>query len=170
MLLKTEDVKLLVLGTIETAGSGCFCPENAILKSLLRHLILTKEDFVILDMEAGTEHLGRGTAKGLDLLLIVVEAGSRSVETASRIKKLANDLGIENMALIVNKVPSETEEKEIVGNLSALDLPIYAILPFKLQLIEADLKDESPLDYYKSEDIIGKMMDLKAKILNAEPI
>jgi CO dehydrogenase maturation factor len=162
-----DNVKLLVLGTIETAGSGCFCPENAILKSLLRHLILTKDDFVILDMEAGTEHLGRGTAKGLDLMLIVVEAGSRSIETAARIKKLASDLGIENIALVVNKVPSETEEKEIRENLSALNLPIFAVLPFKMQFIEADLKDESPLDYYNSEEIIGKMVDLKEEILKA---
>jgi CO dehydrogenase maturation factor len=163
-----DGVKLLVLGTIETAGSGCFCPENAILKSLLRHLILAKEDFVLLDMEAGTEHLGRGTARGLDLLLIVVEAGSRSVETASRIKKLAGDLGIKNIALVVNKVPSETEEKKIIDSLSVLNLPVFAILPFKLQLIEADLKDESPLDYYKSDEIIGKMVDLKQKVLNAK--
>jgi len=159
-----DNVKLLVLGTIETGGSGCFCPENAILKSLLRNLIITKEEFVVLDMEAGTEHLGRGTAKGLDLLLIVVEAGTRSIETATRIKKLATDIGIKNIALVINKVPSETDEKEIIETLSTLDLPVFAILPFKTEFIEADLKDESPMDYYKSDDILNKMIDLKDNI------
>ena len=161
-----DDVKLLLLGTIDTAGRGCFCPENALLKSLLRHLILNEEDFIILDMEAGTEHLGRGTARGLDLLLIVVEPGRRSLETAVRIKNLAEDLDIEKMGIVINKVPSETEERELLEQLSPIGLPILAMLPFNLQLIDADLHDRSPFDHDQTENIMSVMEELKNKILS----
>jgi CO dehydrogenase maturation factor len=161
-----DNVKLLLLGTIDTAGRGCFCPENALLKSLLRHLILTEGDFIILDMEAGTEHLGRGTARGLDLLLIVVEPGKRSLETASRIKKLAEELDITRIGLVVNKVPPETDMKDLEAQLSAVDLPVLATIPFNLQLIDADLHDRSPFDYQNTEDISSIMIDLKDKVLN----
>ncbi|UCH90374.1 MAG: P-loop NTPase [Thermoplasmata archaeon] len=161
-----DNVKLLVLGTIDTAGAGCFCPENALLKSLLRHLILKSDEYVILDMEAGTEHLGRGTAKGLDLLIIVVEPGRRAVETAIRIKKLANDLEISSIGIVLNKINSELEEKELREQLSGLDLPILAAIPYNINLVEADLHDESPFDYKNTENIFSKMKKLKERIHN----
>jgi CO dehydrogenase maturation factor len=124
-----DGVTLLVMGTIDKGGSGCICPENAFLRSLLRHTLF-KENTVIMDMEAGIEHLGRGTAKGVDLLLAVVEPGMRSVETVGRIKTLGADIGIKNMAAVMNK----------------MGIPLLAIIPHDPALIKADMENKAPLD------------------------
>ncbi len=98
-----DNVKLLVMGTIERGGSGCMCPASSFLKALLRHVILKLNSVVILDMEAGVEHLGRGITKGIDYMLIVVEPGARSIETAGRIAELARQIDISKIGAIINK-------------------------------------------------------------------
>ncbi|MEW5816738.1 MAG: P-loop NTPase [Spirochaetota bacterium] len=102
-------IKLLVMGTIARGGGGCACPENAFLKSLLSHLVLSGDEWVLLDMEAGIEHLGRGTAVGVDLMIVVVEPNKTSFETALRIKKLSSDLGLKKLGLIANKIQNLEE-------------------------------------------------------------
>ena len=102
--LKHDNITLLTMGTINLGGGGCACPENAFLKSLLSHLVLTREEWVILDMEAGIEHLGRGTALGVDVMVVVVEPSMTSIETAFRIQKLSADIGIKRVALVGNKI------------------------------------------------------------------
>lgn len=87
-------VKLLVLGTVETAGSGCVCPEHVMLKRIINHLVLRSNDVVILDMEAGLEHLGRGTTEGMDQFIVVIEPGARSIQTYKNVKRLAAELGV----------------------------------------------------------------------------
>jgi CO dehydrogenase maturation factor len=160
-----DNVKLLILGTIETGGRGCFCPENALLKGLLRHLILKREDVIILDMEAGTEHLGRGTAKGLDMLIIVVEPGRRAVETAGRIQNLAHDLDIKNIGLVLNKLNSRSEEEQLRDQVSKLNIPVLAAVPYNINLVEADLQGESPFDFHDTDNILNQMQQLKNQIL-----
>lgn len=86
-------VKLLVLGTVDTAGSGCVCPEHVILKRIISHLVLRSDDVVVLDMEAGLEHLARGTTAGMDQFVVVIEPGARSIQTYKNVKRLAADLG-----------------------------------------------------------------------------
>jgi len=140
-----DGVTLLVMGTIEKGGSGCTCPENAFLRSLLRH-ILFKGNTVIMDMEAGIEHLGRGTAKGVDLLLAVVEPGMRSVETVGRIKTLGMDIGIKNVAAVMNKVTDSEMVKKIETKLNEMDIPLLAIIPHDQALITADIENKAPLD------------------------
>ena len=140
-----DDVLLLVMGTVEKGGGGCICPENAFLRSLLRH-ILFKEDTVIMDMEAGIEHLGRGTAKGVDLMLTVVEPGMRSVETVGRIKKLGEDIGIGNIAAVINKVTDYAMVKTIETKLSAMHIPVLGVIPYEQALITADMEGKAPLD------------------------
>ena len=105
-----EGIKLLAMGTVNLGGGGCACPQNAFLKSLLSHLMLTRKEWVLLDMEAGIEHLGRATALGVDEMIVVVEPSRASLETAHRIKKLAKDIGISHVKLIGNKVQSAAEE------------------------------------------------------------
>ena len=97
-------LKLLVMGTVDKGGEGCVCPASVLLKALMRNIILKKDEMIILDMEAGVEHLGRKTAEAVDLMIIVVEPGLKSLETAERIKRLANDIGIEEILCVVNKV------------------------------------------------------------------
>ncbi len=140
-----DGVMLLVMGTIEKGGTGCTCPENAFLRALLRH-VLFKESTVILDMEAGIEHLGRGTARGVDLMLTVVEPGMRSVETVARIKKLGEDIGITRFAAVINKVTTTEVAQKIEAILADLGIPVLGIVPHDPALIQADLEGRAPLD------------------------
>ncbi|MBN1455414.1 MAG: AAA family ATPase [Methanomicrobia archaeon] len=143
--LGPDGVTLLVMGTIEKGGTGCTCPENAFLRALLRH-VLFKESTVILDMEAGIEHLGRGTARGVDLMLTVVEPGMRSVETVARIKTLGEDIGITRFAAVVNKVTSADVAHRIETILVEMGIPVLGIVPHDPALIQADLEGKAPLD------------------------
>ena len=97
-------VKILAMGAVEHGGSGCVCPEHTLLRALMTHILLQRDDVVIMDMEAGVEHLGRGTADSVDCLIIVVEPGQRSLETAGQIERLAADLGIRRLAYVGSKV------------------------------------------------------------------
>jgi CO dehydrogenase maturation factor len=99
----------LVLGAVQKGGSGCACPENVLLRNLLSEIILHRKEVVIVDMEAGIEHLGRATAKAVDRMLIVVEPGSRSISTAKTILKLATDIGIKSFGIIGNKVQNKDQ-------------------------------------------------------------
>jgi CO dehydrogenase maturation factor len=159
-----DGVKLLVLGTISQGGGGCFCPENALLKALIKHLLL-KGEILIMDMEAGVEHLGRGTAKNVDVLIIVVEPGMRSVETAGRIKSLAEDIEIKKIIAVLNKVMDENEKELIQSELDKMKIPLVGSIPHNKGVIEADLKGISPLDHETTSDVISALSDLKEKLV-----
>jgi CO dehydrogenase maturation factor len=115
-------IKLLVMGGARKGGGGCVCPESAFLRALLAHVLFNREDVVLLDMEAGVEHLSRGTARGVDALIAVVEPGRRSFETATRIKALAGDLGIRRVFAVGNRVRDHADEEFIQAGISGLDL------------------------------------------------
>src|SRR4030042_1411934 len=102
--VKLDGIRLMVMGRIKRGGTGCYCPEGALLQALLSHLLLQRKEVVILDMEAGIEHLTRGTAQGVDILIVVVEPGRRSIETAQRIFELASDLHMKRIAVVGNKI------------------------------------------------------------------
>jgi len=137
-------VRLLVMGTVEGAGAGCMCPENTLLRTLVAHLLLQREEMVILDMVAGLEHLGRGTASAVDILIGVVEPGQRSIQVAKTIAGLAADLGLHRYAVVGNKVRDGRDEALIAKALG--DLPLLGCLPYDPQAIEADLEGESAFD------------------------
>jgi CO dehydrogenase maturation factor len=136
-----DSMKVLVMGTVKMGESGCACPANVLVKNLLTHLLLTEKDVVICDMEAGVEHLGRGTAKAVDAMLIVVEPGRRSVDTANRIHELAQDLKIKNVFAVGNKVKNE-KEKEFIKTMVTMDVLGYIL--YDERIIEADMKGEPP--------------------------
>jgi CO dehydrogenase maturation factor len=138
-------IRLLQLGTISTGGSGCICPESAILKSLITYLILYRSEVMILDMEAGIEHLGRATAGAVDAFLIVVEPGQRSLSTAQNIRQLAADIGVTHCYVVGNKVRSETDRAYIRHNLPA-NLPVIGFLSANPQAVEADMRGEAIFD------------------------
>jgi CO dehydrogenase maturation factor len=104
-----RDIHLLVLGAVESGGSGCACPESVLLRALLTDVVLYKDDLVIIDFEAGLEHLGRATAQGVDLLIMVVEPGARAVETAAQVRRMAAEIGVKNVAVIGNKIVDEED-------------------------------------------------------------
>lgn len=134
-------VRLLVLGTVETGGKGCMCPEGALLKALLQYLLLRGKDDVVLDMEAGLEHMGRASARGVDALIAVVEPGMRSVQTAARIQKLAADIGIERTCVVANQVKEADQRERLERALSGQT--ILGVLPYSEALARADLEGRS---------------------------
>ncbi len=158
-----DGVRLLLLGTIQSANSGCFCPENTLLKSLLRHLLF-KDEILIMDMEAGIEHLGRGTAERVDLLLVVVEPGLRSLETAEKIKGLASQLGI-RIGACLNKVREDEEVALVKKSLKRADIPLLSVLPYDESVAKADLKGVSPLDDGADSMVARELEKLKGKLL-----
>jgi CO dehydrogenase maturation factor len=139
-----DGVKLLIMGTVKKGGSGCICPESALLKSLLTHLLLRREEVVILDMEAGIEHLGRGTASAVDAFISVVEPGMRSLETAQAIKKLAEDIGIKKCYVVGNKIANEADRRFITDNLQ--DFQVLGFISQNPKIAEADRKGVSAYD------------------------
>jgi len=120
--LEQRGIKLLVMGTIRMGGGGCACPENAFLKTLLSHLMVARKEWVILDMEAGIEHIGRGTAIGVDEMIVVVEPSRVSIETAYRIDKLSKDIGIKSIRIIGNKIRKPEEKNFIEENTEGLEI------------------------------------------------
>ncbi len=138
LAIKIDNIRLMVMGGIKKGGSGCICPESALLKQLVRHIVISRDEAVVMDMEAGLEHLGRGTAMFVNKLIVVVEPGRRSIETALQIKRLASDLGIKNIALVGNKIRNQEDERFIREALN--DFEFLCFIPFKEEIIEADLK------------------------------
>ena len=159
-----DGVMLLVMGTVQDGGTGCLCPAHAFLRNLLRHLIVERDEFVILDMEAGIEHLGRGTAKNVDIMLIVVEPSFKSIETAQRIKKLASDIGIYNFVAVANKVSTKEEEEFIKKGLDKYSIPLLITVPFDKQIAYADLVKVAPIDYAPSSPAVKAVSQLKKSI------
>jgi len=139
-----EGIRLMVMGGVKKGGMGCVCPESVLLKNLLQHLILRRDDVVVMDMEAGIEHLGRATSRSVDCLIVVVEPGRRSVDTALKIKDLAGDIGLERVFLVGNKIRSSSDQNFLTGALA--DFRFLGFIPYDEQIIEADLRGVFPED------------------------
>jgi CO dehydrogenase maturation factor len=146
---KYKGINLLVLGAIESGGSGCACPENVFLRSLLSNIILQRDEFVIVDMEAGIEHLGRGTARGVDLMIIVVEPGSQSISTAKSIVTFAEQIGINKILFVGNKTRSETEREYLREYLNAS--AIMGFIPFTEKIRQAERENLSLIENLDDE-------------------
>ncbi|OPY33108.1 MAG: protochlorophyllide reductase iron-sulfur ATP-binding protein [Methanomassiliicoccales archaeon PtaU1.Bin124] len=138
------NVRLLVLGTIESGGSGCFCPESTLLRALMDHLVLKGDDVLVIDAEAGLEHLGRASTKRVDIMLPVVEPGMRSVETAAKVAAMAKQVGVKRVAAVLNKVRGE--ENILRKALAKEGIEVFAVLPFDPRLGGYDLEGTMPFD------------------------
>ncbi len=141
-------VRLLEMGSVELGGSGCICPEAAMLKTLFTHLLFRKDEMLLLDMYAGVEHLGRATVDFVDAMLVVVEPTRRSLGTAAQIKKLANDIGLMRLYLVGNKVRNEDEVRFLENETPGL--PLLGYLPADLKVQEADRLGVPVYDYVES--------------------
>jgi CO dehydrogenase maturation factor len=140
--IDVDGVRLLVAGTIKAGGSGCYCPENILLKRLFKHLVVDRDEVIILDMEAGIEHLGRGTCENMDILIVVIEPGLRSIQTARSVKKMSLDLGIKSVYIVINKIKNRDELELLKNNLK--DFKVLGELPYSEKVRESDLKNYSP--------------------------
>lgn len=139
-----ENIKLMRLGGVKKGGAGCICPESTLLKALVTHVVLARNEVVIMDMEAGIEHLGRGTAQAVDRLIVVVEPGRRSLDTAGHIRQLAAEIGLKHLFVVGNKVRGEQDRNFLKKNLS--DFEFLGFMPYDETLIEADLTGVSPFE------------------------
>jgi len=142
----SDRISFLPVGTIERAGEGCFCPQTAFVRALVKRLILDKDESLILDLEAGLESFGRSVVEGLDLLLIVVEPGMRSVDTARRILEMAPGLGIRTVNVVANKVRPDTVDA-LKRRLTAAGIPFGVSVAYSEELALRDLRGEPVLDW-----------------------
>jgi CO dehydrogenase maturation factor len=141
MLWREHDgIRLMLMGSVQKGGGGCICPESAVLRALMAHLLVYRNEAVILDMEAGIEHLGRATARSVDRLVIVVEPGKRSIETAQKIVNLAADIGLKKISLIGNKVHADADRGFIINAARGLDF--LGFIQFDEKFMTADMRGE----------------------------
>ena len=153
-------ITLLIMGKSKSAASGCYCPEHALLRRLLKHLIVERDEVVIVDMEAGIEHLTRGTAEGVDYFIVVVEPGKRSIQTAQSVKNLSSGLGIKKVFVLANKVRKEEDIKFIKDEL--MDFEFLGSISMDGAIMEADMKG-IPV-YRTSERLLQEAMKIKNRL------
>ncbi len=146
--IEKDGVKLLVMGTVQQGGSGCICPEATILKALMNHLVLGRNEVVVMDMEAGVEHLGRATSGSVDALVIVVNPGQRSRVAADKIRKLGQDIGIKNIVVLANRVRSDEDRQLIEEHLS--DYEILGFIPEEDEIVKSDRTGDRPFNEISS--------------------
>jgi CO dehydrogenase maturation factor len=146
---KHRGVSLLVLGAVKSGGGGCACPENTFVRALVNDLVLFKGDTLIMDMEAGIEHLGRATAQGVDAMIVAVEPGQRSIDCAAQVERMCREIRIKRVLFVANKVAGEDDRVFIREALPGRE--ILAFLPYREELRHADRDGVSPYDLLDEE-------------------
>jgi|Deesub1362B_J571_1020462.scaffolds.fasta_scaffold00087_68 CO dehydrogenase maturation factor len=157
---KINGITLLVMGKTKEAATGCYCPENVFLRRLLRHLVVERDEVVIVDMEAGIEHLSRGTAEAVDAFVVVVEPGQRSLQTAITIKEMAQGLGVKKVYVVANKIRGEEDLSYIEKHLEGMDL--LGRINFRPEIMEADMKGIAP--FVKSSEAVKDVLEIKTRL------
>ncbi|MFX1374389.1 MAG: AAA family ATPase [Promethearchaeota archaeon] len=165
-----DGLQLLVLGGIEEPATGCLCPENALIRTLLYNLFVKRDEVIIVDFEAGIEHLGRGTAKGIDVMLVISEPSQKSLDLCKKIIDLSKKLGVINIYLIINKVIDDQQIDVINNKIEGWEIPLFHSIPFDPEIGKADLNGTSPIDFNSNSLAIQsiKTLYLKLKKLKTE--
>ncbi|MBR4056891.1 MAG: AAA family ATPase [Oscillospiraceae bacterium] len=158
--LEKHGVKLLVMGTVDNAGSGCVCPENVMIKRILSHLVLRQDEVVIMDMEAGLEHLARGTTDFVDRFIVVIEPGERSIQTYRKVKSLAQELGVNRVSVVANKIRSEADREFIAQRIPESEL--LGFISYNDDTAEADRCGLSPFD--RSPKTVEEIRQIQARL------
>lgn len=158
---KIDGIRLMVMGKVKRGGSGCYCAENTLLQALMVHLLVARNEVVILDMAAGIEHLGRATAKAVDKLIIVVEPGRKSVETAFRIKKLAQDIGLNQIVAVGNKIRNPADRNFLISSLPGFEF--LGFIPYDTAIIDAEISNALTLE--ASQSVIEEVKKIYTKLL-----
>jgi CO dehydrogenase maturation factor len=160
--LEKHGVKLLLMGSVETGGGGCVCPEHIILKRLISHLVISRDEVVIMDMEAGLEHLGRGTAEMMDSFIVVIEPGERSIQTMQKLKPLAADLRIKKVNVVANKLRGPEDAEFVQSRIPSEEL--LGLIYLCDEAAAADRKGISPYD--SGGAILDDIRKIKEKLQN----
>ncbi len=141
---EVDGVRVMVMGKSKEASSGCYCPENVFLKRLLKHLVMEKGSVLIVDMEAGIEHMTRGTAEGVNAFIVVVEPGQRSIQTAYTVNELAKGLGVPHVFVVASKIRNRDDLAFIKSSIGSMEL--IGSISFSSDIMEADIKGMCPFD------------------------
>lgn len=161
--LTDGNIKLMVMGGVKKGGGGCVCPENVLLKSLVSHLVLNMDEAIVMDMEAGIEHLGRGTAAAVNCLIVVAEPGKRSVETALETNRLAREIGLNKVVVVGNKVRNKSDKEYLENSLH--DFTFLGFIPYHQDFIEADIKGLQAFESVKSPKVIAEVTRIVNSVL-----
>ncbi len=160
-------VNLLVMGTVRFAGGGCMCPANAVIRALLHNLLVKRKEVVIIDLEAGVEHMGRGTVEHVDAMLIVTDSSMKSIEIAKGLYKLTKELGIKQAFLIGNKVGKSEEARSIENFAKMNDLTLLGLVPYDDKVLKADMNGETPLKYAQASESVKTIREIGEKLIEA---
>jgi CO dehydrogenase maturation factor len=160
---RINGVILLVMGKPKVAASGCYCPESALLRRLLKHLVLERDEVIVVDMEAGIEHLTRGTAESVDAFIVVVEPGQRSVQTANTVKDLAKGLGVKKVYVVANKVRNDDDIAFLKNNIK--DMEFLGAIKFSQSVMDCDLGGISP--FKGATEAVEEIKQIKQKLVES---
>ncbi|MCL2642026.1 MAG: AAA family ATPase [Candidatus Bathyarchaeota archaeon] len=138
-------VNLVVMGTVHSMGAGCMCAPTAVVRALLRYLVVETDEVVVMDLEAGVEHIGRGTARQVDVLLIVVDSNFKSLEIAKHIHDLASEAGMKQLYLVGNRVMSDEQRVAIQSFADKNGLQVLDFISFDTKITESDMMGKTPL-------------------------
>ncbi|HCZ11772.1 MAG TPA: carbon monoxide dehydrogenase [Nitrospiraceae bacterium] len=157
---KFDGITLLVTGKSKAAASGCYCPENVLLRRLLKHLVVERDEVVIVDMEAGIEHLTRGTAEAVDAFIVVVEPGQRSIQTANTVKEMAQGLGVKHVFVVANKVRNDGDISFFKEHIKGMEF--LGAIRFDQSVMDADVRGDSP--FHAAAEVVKEISGIKGKL------
>lgn len=160
-----DDVKLLIMGTVKGGGTGCMCGANAMLRVLIQHMLIQRDEVLVMDMVAGLEHLGRGTARRMDAMLVVIEPRMKSVDTVRRILKMAEDIEVETVLAVGNKVMREKDEAFIYKKMKELNVPVISMIPYDQAVADADMEGIPTIDYNSDSNAVKAVKELEQELL-----
>ncbi|MFH1180633.1 MAG: AAA family ATPase [Candidatus Bathyarchaeota archaeon] len=156
-----DNVKLLVMGTVKGGGTGCMCGANAMLRVLIQHMLIQRGEVLVMDMVAGLEHLGRGTARRMDAMLVVIEPRMKSVDTVKRILKMAEQIEVNTVLAVGNKVMRPKDEEFIRRKMSELNVPVISIIPYDQAVADADMEGIPTIDYAPDSAAVKAVVELE---------
>ena len=162
-VLTPSGVNLLVMGTVLSAGAGCTCPASSVVRALLRHLLVDRDEMIVLDMEAGLEHLGRGTAENVDIMLVVSDANHQSLAIAGTIIRLAREAGIPRTALVGNRIMNDAQREAIQEFARSHDIPVFGLVPFDDAVTRAGMAGD-PVSALADSDAVHEVREILHRI------
>jgi len=160
------NVNLLVMGTVRSAGAGCMCPANTVIRALLHHLIVKRKEAVVTDMEAGLEHMGRGTAEHVETMLLVTDSSRKSLETSKKLVELAKQIGIRECFIVGNRITSQLEGQHVENFTDANGMHLLGLIPFDEKVREADMAGQTPLKYADESKAVEAIRELGERLLH----
>ncbi len=160
-----DNVKLLIMGTVKGGGTGCMCGANAMLRVLIQHMLIQRDEVLVMDMVAGLEHLGRGTARRMDAMLVVIEPRMKSVDTVRRILKMAEDIEVKTVLAVGNKVMREKDEAFIYKKMKELNVPVISMIPYDQAVADADMEGIPTIDYNSDSNAVKAVKELEQELL-----